>query len=85
MTDHAATDHVAADDQVTTDQTTDHHTIRSTEMSLLNEDLARAHQRALLVQSAEHRLGRELALGRKLARRAERNALRARLHLARLV
>jgi hypothetical protein len=68
-----------------TDQMTDHHMIRSTEMSLLNEDLARAHQRALLVHAAEHRLGRELALGRKLARRAERNALRARLHLARLV
>ena len=54
-------------------------------MILLNEYLARAHQRALLVHAAEHRLGRELALGRKLARRAERNALRARLHLARLV
>ena len=68
-----------------TDQMADHHMIRSTEMSLLNEDLARAHQRALLVHAAEHRLGRELALSRKLARRAERNALRARLHLARLV
>jgi len=68
-----------------TDQMTDHPMIRSTEMSLLNEDLARAHQRALLVHAAEHRLGRELALSRKLARRAERNALRARLHLARLV
>ena len=54
-------------------------------MNLLNEDMARAHSRALLVRSAEHRLGRELALGRKLARRAERNAQRARLHLARLV
>ena len=54
-------------------------------MNLLNEDLARAHSRALLAQSTENRLGHELALARKLARRAERNALRARLHLARLV
>ena len=54
-------------------------------MNLLQEDLARAHSRALLVQSTENRLGHELALARRLARRAERNALRARLHLARLV
>ena len=54
-------------------------------MNLMNEDLARAHTRALLVQSAEHRLGRELVLARRSARRAERNAQRARLHLARLV
>ena len=54
-------------------------------MNLLHEDLARAHSRALLVQSAEYRLGRELVLARRLARRAERNTQRARLHLARLV
>jgi hypothetical protein len=59
--------------------------IRSTEMSLLNEDLARAHSRALLAESADRRLGNELALARRLSRRAERNAMRARLHLARLV
>jgi cob(I)alamin adenosyltransferase len=54
-------------------------------MNLLHEDLARAHSRALLADSAASRQGRELALARKLARRAERNAVRARLHLARLV
>ncbi len=59
--------------------------LRSTEMNLLHEDLARAHSRALLADSSLNRRGRELALARKLARRAERNALRARLHLARLV
>ena len=54
-------------------------------MNLLHEDLARAHSRALLAQSAEYRLGRELALARRSVRRAERKAQRARLHLARLV
>lgn len=54
-------------------------------MNLLSEELVRAHSRALLAESTDRRLGHELALGRKLARRAERNALRARLHLARLV
>jgi len=54
-------------------------------MSVLNEDLARAHSRALLAESADRRLGNELAMARRLARRAERNAMRARLHLARLV
>ncbi len=54
-------------------------------MNLLHEDLARAHSRALLADTAASRQGRELALARKLARRAERNAMRARLHLARLV
>jgi hypothetical protein len=54
-------------------------------MSLLHEDLARAHGRALLASAAEHRRGHQYALARKLARRAERNARRARLHLARMV
>jgi len=62
-----------------------HRPFRSTEMNLLSEELVRAHSRALLAESTDRRLGHELALGRKLARRAERNALRARLHLARLV
>lgn len=54
-------------------------------MNLIHEDLARAHSRQLLASAAERRRGHELALAQRLARRAERNALRARLHLARLV
>ncbi len=54
-------------------------------MFVMHEDLARLHSRELLAEAAEHRRGRELVLARRLARRAERNAMRARLHLARLV
>ncbi len=54
-------------------------------MNLLHEDLARAHSRALLASSARQRRGRELVLMVRLARRAERNAMRARLHLARMI
>ena len=54
-------------------------------MNLLQEDLARAHNRALLASAAERRRGHELAQVRRLTRRAERNAMRARLHLARLI
>jgi len=60
-------------------------TDRSTIMNVMHEDLARSHRRELLAEAAEHRRGRELVLARRLARRAERNAMRARLHLARLV
>ncbi|MBA2640118.1 MAG: hypothetical protein H0U77_09035 [Nocardioidaceae bacterium] len=54
-------------------------------MNMLNEELGRAHSRALLADAAAHRRGRRLVLARRLARRAERNEQRARLHLARLV
>ncbi len=54
-------------------------------MNLLYEDLARAHSRQLLATAAERRRGHELALAQRLARRAERNAMRARLHLARML
>lgn len=54
-------------------------------MYLLTEELARAHQRQLLATAAERRRGNELALALRLARRAERNAMRARLHLARIL
>ena len=51
----------------------------------VHEELARAHGHALLVAAAEHRRGHQLGRARKLARRAERHALRARLHFARLL
>ncbi len=54
-------------------------------MNLMYEELARAHHRQLLATAAERRRGSELALAQRLARRAERNAMRARLHLARLM
>ncbi|MBA2739458.1 MAG: hypothetical protein H0U47_07330 [Nocardioidaceae bacterium] len=60
-------------------------TDRSRSMNLLYEDLARAHSRQLLATAAERRRGHELALAQRLARRAERNAMRARLHLARML
>jgi len=53
-------------------------------MNLMHEDLARAQSRELLAEAARRRRVRELVLARRLERRAERNALRARLHLARL-
>ncbi len=54
-------------------------------MNMLHEDLARAHSRALLAEAAANRGARNLVLAGRMARRAERNAQRARLHLARLV
>lgn len=64
---------------------TQHHSNRSTTMNLLHEDLARAHSRALLASAAERRRGHELALAQRMSRRAERNAMRARLALARML
>jgi len=54
-------------------------------MNFLQEDLARAHSRALLASAAEQRRGHQLAAARRLAKRADRQAMRARLQLARLV
>ena len=54
-------------------------------MNLLHEDLARAHSRALVASAAERRRGHELALAQHMSRRAERNAMRARLALARML
>lgn len=54
-------------------------------MNLMNEELARAHHRELLATAAQRRRGNGLGVALRLARRAERNAMRARLHLARLL
>lgn len=53
-------------------------------MHVLPDVLARAHGRELQVEAELRRRGHELGCARRLARKAERNALRARLHLARL-
>ena len=56
---------------------------RSTEMNLIQEDLARAHIDARLKQARELRLSSSLSRAQKLARRAERASQQARLILAR--
>jgi hypothetical protein len=55
---------------------------RSTEMELMHEALARAHTSARLEEAREQRRAAVLARARRLSRRAERQALRARLLLA---
>ena len=61
-----------------------HTTIRSNDMSLMHEELARAQQAARLGEAQEMQRGREAALARRLSRKAERAAQQARLALARL-
>lgn len=56
---------------------------RSHDMNLLNEDLARAQCRQRLEEAEQLRLGNNLARARRLSRKAERAAHRARLALAR--
>ena len=57
--------------------------LRSTQMYLMYEDLARAHSRERLQQAHQARRGHELALAQRFGRKAERASLQARLHLAR--
>ena len=56
---------------------------RSTKMNLMNEDLARAQMSARLGEAHELRRGQQLAMCRRLSRRAERAAQQARLAHAR--
>lgn len=56
---------------------------RSNAMQLLNEDLARAQMTMRLGEARDLRRGHQLAMHRRLSRRAERAALQARLALAR--
>jgi len=58
-------------------------TIRSTEMNLMNENLARAHMAARLGEAQALRRGQQLARARRLSRKAEQAAQQARLALAR--
>ena len=54
-------------------------------MNLMHEDLARAQMSARLGEAREMRRGHQLALGRRLSRRADRAAKQARLALARVI
>jgi hypothetical protein len=56
---------------------------RSTDMSLMNEDLARAQMSARLGEAQTRRRGHQLAKANRLTRRAEQAAQQARLALAR--
>jgi hypothetical protein len=56
---------------------------RSNEMNLMQEDLARAHIQARLAEARLIRRGNQLARAQRLARRADRIALKARLATAR--
>jgi hypothetical protein len=58
-------------------------TNRSKKMQLMNEDLARAQMSARLGEARELRRGHQMAMHRRLSRRAERAAQQARLALAR--
>ena len=60
-------------------------TERSTEMSFLAEDLARAHMRSRLHEAQMAQRGHQLAAARRLSRKAERAAAQARLALARVI
>jgi hypothetical protein len=56
---------------------------RSTEMNLMNEDLARAQMSARLGEARQLRRGHHVARAARLSRKAERAAQQARLALAR--
>jgi hypothetical protein len=56
---------------------------RSTTMNLMNEELARAQMAARLGEAHDMRRGHQLAMARRLSRRAERAAQQARLAIAR--
>jgi hypothetical protein len=58
---------------------------RSTEMSFLAENLARAHMSSRLDEARLARRGHQLAAARRLSRKAERAAAQARLALARVI
>ena len=52
-------------------------------MNLMYEELARAHTTARLGEAQQLRRGHQMALARRLSRKAERAAQQARLALAR--
>ena len=58
-------------------------TNRSTVMTLMYEELARAQMSERLGEAQSRRRGRQVVVARRLSRRAERAALQARLVLAR--
>ena len=58
---------------------------RSIQMQTMYEDLARAQYRERLQQARSERRAYQLLRAQRLARRAEKAAHRARLHLARAI
>ena len=59
------------------------HQDRSTKMNLMHEDLARSQMRERLGEAHQLRRGHQMALARRLSRKAEQAAQQARLALAR--
>ena len=59
------------------------HKTRSTEMNLMNENLARAQMSARLGEAQQLQRGHQLVRARRRSRRAEQAAQQARLALAR--
>ncbi|WP_210440333.1 hypothetical protein [Nocardioides xinjiangensis] len=57
----------------------------STDMNLMHEELARAQMSARLGEAHELRRGHQLALARRMSRKAEQAAQQARLALARAI
>ena len=57
----------------------------STDMNLMHEELARAQMTARLGEAHEMRRGHQLALARRMSRKAEQAAQQARLALARAI
>jgi hypothetical protein len=55
------------------------------DMSTMQEDLARAHMTARLGEAQQNRRGHQLALARRMSRKAEQAAQQARLALARAI
>jgi hypothetical protein len=60
-------------------------TIRSNEMELMHEELARAHMAARLGEAQQQRRGHQLARARRISRKAEQASRQARLALARAI
>ncbi len=55
------------------------------DMSTMQQDLARAQMNARLGEAQQHRRGHQLALARRMSRKAEQAAQQARLALARAI
>ena len=55
------------------------------DMSTMQEDLARAQMAARLGEAQQNRRGHQLALARRMSRKAEQAAQQARLALARAI
>lgn len=59
--------------------------VRSIDMDLMNEDLARAHMSARLGEAQLQRRASQVAHARRVSRKAEQAARQARLALARAI